>query len=135
MTERRPGEERGREQGKPGGAPTPHETQEDAILELQELAGNRAVADLLAEERLGVGAACFAGLRVRDLLRLARQPARAAVQRQPADPVRSPRWRIHDPRSGCGDPASQGVEAEVRLDGKGLGNGRAEAGGAGDAEG
>ena len=112
MTERRPGRERGREQGKPGGAPTPHETQEDALLELQELAGNRAVADLLAEGRASAPPAS-PGLRVRDLLRLARQPARAAVQRQPADPYKEVADKTHDQ-----DEAAPGDKAwEQKADG------------------
>ena len=112
MTERRPGQERGRGQGKPGGAPTPHDTQEDALLELQELAGNRAVADLLAEGRASAPPAS-PGLRVRDLLRLARQPARAAVQRQPADPYKEGADKTHDQ-----DDAAPGDKAwEQKADG------------------
>ena len=87
MTERRPGEERRRGQAVPGaGAPHERAPEEDAVLGLQELAGNRAVADLLAGARAAtpVTPAASAGFRVRDLLRTMRPPSPAAVQRQPS---------------------------------------------------
>jgi len=84
VTDRRSREERERARDKPGGrapAPRSHPTEEETVLDLQERAGNRAVADLLAGPEAPLTAESH-GLRVRDLLRAGRRPAQPALQRQ-----------------------------------------------------
>ena len=83
MTDRRSREERERARDRPGraGAPRSHPTEEETVLDLQELAGNRAVADLLGGREAPLAAESH-GLRVRDLLRAGRPPAQPVVQRQ-----------------------------------------------------
>jgi hypothetical protein len=89
MTDRRTGDDlehapdarRGRAPRERPGSPG-----EQAILALQESAGNRAVADLIGEGQAPQAAATRAtesnGLVVRDRLRAGSQPTRATVQRQ-----------------------------------------------------
>ena len=84
VTDRRSREEREHARDTPGGrapAPRSHATEEETVLDLQELAGNRAVADLLGGREAPLAAESH-GLRVRDLLRGGRRPAQPAVQRQ-----------------------------------------------------
>jgi len=83
VTDRRSREERERARDRPGraGAPRSHPTEEETVLDLQELAGNRAVADLLGGREAPLAAESH-GLRVRDLLRAGRPPAQPVVQRQ-----------------------------------------------------
>jgi hypothetical protein len=84
MTDRRAGDERERVPGKSGGrgsAKPSHSTPEETVLDLQGLAGNRAVADLLGGHEAPRTAESH-GLRLRDLLRNGRHPSAPAVQRQ-----------------------------------------------------
>jgi hypothetical protein len=84
MSDRRAGDERERAPEKAGGrrlAKPSHPSQEEAVLDLQGLAGNRAVADLLGGHE-APQAATSPGLRLRDLLRSGRRPSAPAVQRQ-----------------------------------------------------
>ncbi len=83
VTERRPGEDRkSRQPGPAARGPQEGAPEEDAVLDLQELAGNRAVADLLAGTR-APRTAPSTGFRVRDRLRANRAPVQGAVQRIP----------------------------------------------------
>jgi hypothetical protein len=84
VTDRRSRQERERAPDKRGGrapAPGSHPTPEESIFDLQSLAGNRALADLLGGHEAPLATESH-GLRVRDLLRNGRRPALPAVQRQ-----------------------------------------------------
>ena len=112
MTERRQGQERNAQRAGPN-AGRPHQpaAEEDALLGLQQLAGNRAVADLLA----GPHAASplpSAGLHVRDLLRTARSPAPATVQRQPLDEKEQASWDSKAAGSEKAASAEKGASTE-----------------------
>ena len=84
MTDRPSREERERASEKPGSrapAPRSHPAPGEAVLDLQALAGNRAVADLLGGHEASLAAESH-GVRVRDLLRSGRRPVQPAVQVQ-----------------------------------------------------
>jgi murein L,D-transpeptidase YcbB/YkuD len=120
VTERRPGEERKRGQTVLGaGASQERAPEEDAVLGLQELAGNRAVADLLTGAREATPAPS-AGFRVRDLLRAIRQPVPSLVQRQPSAGWDKGGWgdkaAVDEKAAGADEKASGGDGAHADGD-------------------
>ena len=107
MTERRPGEERKRSGAVPGsGVPPERVSEESPVIELQELAGNRAVTQLLATQST-VNPRGSAGFRVRDLLRASRVAVPSTVQRETF---------IEDEKAGSGEKA--GSYEKVAFDEK-----------------
>jgi len=107
VTERRPGEERKRSGAVPGsGVPPERVSEESPVIELQELAGNRAVTQLLATQST-VNPRGSAGFRVRDLLRASRVAVPSTVQRETF---------IEDEKAGSGEKA--GSYEKVAFDEK-----------------
>ena len=110
MTERRRSQERATGQARPAaGAPPAHAPEDDAVLALQELAGNRAVSELFggtaggsapSGQSINTSLGPSSGLRVRDLLRgLGRDsgpgPAMTpAVQRVTLDEKETAVWEV-----------------------------------------